>query len=40
MRAFVAACVACVVIAVAAAFLLDTLGMSSADVYTTPNVRL
>ncbi len=40
MKAFLASCVAAIVIAVAAAFILDALGLSSADLYSTGNVRL
>ena len=40
MKAFLAAVVAMVAIAVAADLYLDTLGFSSAGAYTTSNVRL
>ena len=40
MKAFLAALVAMAVIAVGADLYLDTLGFSSADTYTTANVRL
>jgi len=41
MRAFLMGVVAVIVISVAAAFVLDALEMSSADVYQAPaNVRL
>lgn len=40
MKAFIASCVAVVVIAVVAAFALDTYDRSSATVYSTGNVRL
>ena len=40
MKAFLAAVVAMVAIAVAADLYLDTLGFSSADSYSTSNVRL
>jgi hypothetical protein len=40
MRAFIASCAAAVVIAVAAHFALQSLGDSSANVYSTTNVRL
>ena len=40
MKAFLASCAAAIVIAVAAAFILDALGLSSADFYSTGNVRL
>ena len=40
MKAFIAGCVAAVVIAVAAHFILHSLGLTSADVYSTGNVRL
>lgn len=40
MKAFLAACLACAVIAVAAWATLHQLGFSSADVTTSPSVRL
>ncbi|HUS53545.1 MAG TPA: hypothetical protein VMY41_06020 [Thermohalobaculum sp.] len=40
MKAFLAAVVAMAVIAVGADMYLATLGFSSAETYTTPNVRL
>ena len=40
MKAFLAAVVAMAVIAVGADLYLETLGFSSADTYTTSNVRL
>ncbi len=40
MKAFVAAVFAIAVIAVVAAFALDTLPSSAADKYSSPNVRL
>ena len=40
MKAFLAAVVAMAVIAIAADLYLETLGFSSADTYTTSNVRL
>ncbi len=40
MKAFLASIVAAIVIAVAAAFILDGLGYSSADVFSSANVRL
>jgi hypothetical protein len=40
MKAFLAAVVVMVAIAVTADFYLETLGFSSADIYSTPNVRL
>ena len=40
MKAFLAALVAMAVIAVGADLYLQTLGFSSADTYTTSNVRL
>lgn len=40
MKAFLASVVAAVVIAVAAHYALDSLGQSSANVYSTSNVRL
>lgn len=40
MKAFLAAVVAAIVIAVAAAYGLDTLGLSTANVYSGANVRL
>ncbi len=40
MKAFLAGCAAALVIAVAAHFALDSLGLTSADVYSTGSVRL
>lgn len=40
MKAFLAGCAAAVVIAVAAHFALQALGLTAADVYSTGNVRL
>ena len=40
MRAFVAGCAGAIVIAVAAFFILNSLGFSSAEVFSTDNVRL
>ncbi len=40
MKAFVAGCLAAVAIAVVAAVVLDSLGHSSANSYSTSNVRL
>ncbi|HEX9769581.1 MAG TPA: hypothetical protein VGA50_10440 [Kiloniellales bacterium] len=40
MKAFIAGCAAAVVIAVAAHFILNSMGLTSADVYSTTNVRL
>ena len=40
MKAFLAAVVVMAVIAVIADVYLETLGFSSADTYSTPNVRL
>ena len=40
MKAFLAALAIMAVIAIGADFYLDTLGFSSADTYTTSNVRL
>jgi hypothetical protein len=40
MKAFLAAVVAMALIAVIADIYLETLGFSSADAYSTPNVRL
>lgn len=40
MKAFIASCVATVVIAVLAAVILNQLGFGSAEVYATSNVRL
>lgn len=40
MRAFVAGVCAAVLIAVGAYFVLESLNMSSSEVYSTPNVRL
>ncbi len=40
MKAFIAACLAAILIAVGAAVALDQLGHSSANVYATSNVRL
>lgn len=40
MKAFLAGCAAAIVIAVAAHFVLQSIGMTSADVFSTGNVRL
>lgn len=40
MKAFIASCVATVVLAAIAAVLMQQLGMSSADVFSSTNVRL
>ena len=40
MKAFLAGCAAAVVIAVVAHFALQALGLTSADVYSSGNVRL
>jgi hypothetical protein len=40
MKAFLAGCAAAIVIAVAAYFTLNSLGMTSANVYSSSNVRL
>lgn len=40
MKAFLAGCAAAVVIAVAAHFVLQSLGLTSADVYSAGSVRL
>ncbi len=40
MKAFIAALVIMTAIAIGADLYLDTLGFSSADTYTTSNVRL
>jgi hypothetical protein len=40
MKAFLAGCAAAVVIAVAAHFALQALGLTSADVYSGGSVRL
>jgi hypothetical protein len=40
MKAFIAGCLAAIVIAVAAAVILDQTGQSSAGAYSTSNVRL
>ncbi len=40
MRAFIAGCAAAIVIAVVAFFVLDSLGLSSSNVFSTGNVRL
>lgn len=40
MKAFLASCAAAIVIAVLAGVILNQLGMDSADVYSTGNVRL
>ena len=40
MKAFVASVVVAIVMAFAAAFILEDAGMSSADVYQSSNVRL
>ena len=40
MKAFIASCVAAIVIGVVAALVLNFLGFSSADVYSAGTVRL
>ncbi len=40
MKAFLAGCVCAVVIAIGAHYVLDSLGMSSQNVYSGSNVRL
>lgn len=40
MKAFLASCVAAVVLAIVSAVALDQLGMSSQQTYSTSNVRL
>ena len=40
MKSFIAGCAAAVVIAVAAHFILQSMGYSAADVYSSSNVRL
>ena len=40
MKAFIAGTAAAVVIAVAAGVIMNTLGLSTADTFVTPNVRL
>ena len=40
MKAFLSAIVAAVVIAVVAAVVLDAIGMSSSEVFSTANTRL
>jgi len=40
MKAFIAGCAAAVVIAVAAHFILQSVGLTSADIYASGNVRL
>ena len=40
MKAFIAACIVVVCVSVVAAFALDSLGMSSSNVYSTDSVRL
>jgi len=40
MKAFIASCLAAIVIGVAAAFVLNFMGFSSADVYSAGSVRL
>ncbi len=40
MKAFVAGCLAAIVIAVAAAVVLDQIGLSSESAYSTSNARL
>jgi len=40
MKAFLASVAAAIIIAVAAAFILQSVGLSTADLYTTSNVRL
>ena len=40
MKAFIASCLAAIVIGVVAAFVLNYMGFSAADVYSASNVRL
>ena len=40
MRAFIAGCAGALLVAVVAAVVLNSLGFSSAEVYSTGNVRL
>ena len=40
MKAFVAACVVVACVSVVSIFVLDSLGMSSSNVFSTDNVRL
>lgn len=40
MKSFLAGCAAAIVIAVGAYFALHSMGFSSADVYSSSNVRL
>ena len=40
MKAFIAGCLAAIVIAVVAAVILDQVGLSSESAYSTSNVRL
>jgi hypothetical protein len=40
MKAFIVGCLGALIIAVAAAFALNSLGYSSAEYYSTDNVRL
>ena len=40
MKAFIAGCGAALVLAVVAAIVLDQLGLSSQNVFQSPNVRL
>lgn len=40
MKAFLAACVATVVLAVVAGVILNAVGLSSAEVFSSPAVRL
>ena len=40
MKAFLAACIGAIVIAIAAHYALDSLGYSSENVYSSGNVRL
>jgi hypothetical protein len=40
MKAFLAACALVICVSVASIFVLDSLGMSSSQVYSTDNVRL
>ncbi len=40
MKAFIASCLAAIVIGVVAAVALEMMGFSSADVYSASNVRL
>ena len=40
MKAFLAACAVVICVSVVSVFVLDSLGMSSSNVYSTDNVRL